>query len=87
MNRAVTVLPAVNTVIPCSVGIFVNQRWSVVLSVNHTASLTCVVIYELYFFVMKRGVTLSSFCPISGLLLQILNILLYFSQSLVIVED
>lgn len=34
MNTVVPVLPAMNTVIPCSVGILVNQKWSVVLSVN-----------------------------------------------------
>lgn len=49
MDTAAPVLPAMNTVMPLSVGILVNQQWSVVLSVNHTASLTCVVIYEFYF--------------------------------------
>lgn len=68
-------------------GILVNQQQSVALSVNHRASLTCVIIYEFYLFVLKRKIILSNFCPISGFSLQILNILFYFSQSLVIMED
>lgn len=61
MNRVVPVLSATNTALLAAAPLLCrnigHQRWSVALSVNHTAFLTSGIVYEFYFFFMKKRIS------------------------------